>query len=332
MLRKMLRRGTGVAIVAAACALGSGAKADEDFNVTLAGASAGGFWSTISAALNSALQATYPDSTVTHLTSGGGFANLGLIDKGQVPMGIAYDVEARIAKEGAEPFRAPVEAYSLIQVFAGGPAQIFLRRDLAEELGVDSSDDLKDLDVELNYANNRRGNVGSMLCDTLMAASGVPAESIEEKGGQLIYAASREQISLWADGRIDLSCLVGIERYSAFLEMQRAREFVLLKIPDEAIDKVLEDFGGVDYTIAANTYEGQDEAVRSVGMAIGVVASPDLDEEIAYKLVKAWIENVDKLASVHRILAGTTPESLARFGPYPYHPGAIRAFKEAGVM
>ena len=54
--------------------------AAESYNLTVAGASPGGLWSLLGAGLDSALKAEYPDSTVTYQTSGGGIANVTIIE------------------------------------------------------------------------------------------------------------------------------------------------------------------------------------------------------------------------------------------------------------
>jgi len=329
-----LAASTALGLALGLVSLGAGsapAQAQSDMNLVISGASAGGFWSTLGAAVNNALQAAYPNSVLTYQTSGGGMANVSLLGREAIPLGIAYDVEARAARDGSEPFQAPIEGLrSVVQIFAGGPTHFLITESFAKEHSVESIGDLKGKPVR--YANNRRGNAGSMLCDSLLRGAGVEPDEFDASGGQLIFAASREQIDLMSDGRIDLSCLVGVERSNTFVQMGRARDVKLLTIPQEAIDTVLESVGGIAWTIPADTYDNQGYPVDSVAMATGVLTHAGMDEETIYVVTKAWVENVDAIQAAHAALGGITPQSMTEFQAVPYHPGAERYFREAGLL
>jgi hypothetical protein len=308
------------------------AQSAELGQLVLSGASAGGFWSTLGAGLDSALRAQHPGSGITYQTSGGGYANLSLLQRRTVNLGIVYDVEARAALRGEPPFKEKIpDVRTVIQLFSGGPAQFFMTNAFATAHGITSIADLKDKKLPVRFANNRRGNSGSLLCERILTAAGVDFAQFPKNGGQVLYAASQEQIDLIGDGRLDLSCLVGVEKSSTFVEMGRRKDMNLLSIPDAAIKAVIDDIGGVDYTIPAATYDRQPTAIRSVGMATAVVTRGDMGEETVYELTKAWVQQLDSIKSVHRSLNGVTPADLTAFAGAPYHPGAIRYFKEAGL-
>jgi hypothetical protein len=42
--------------------------------------------------------------------------------------------------------------------------------------------------------------------------------------------------------------------------------------------------------------------------------------------------NIDKMKGVHKSMQALTPELMASVKVVPYHPGAARAYKEAGLM
>ena len=77
-------------------------------NYILAGASPGGLWSLLGAGVDKAMRASYPKTTVTYQTSGGGFANAVQVASKEVDFGIMHDAEAKIAAKGTDPYKAPV--------------------------------------------------------------------------------------------------------------------------------------------------------------------------------------------------------------------------------
>jgi TRAP-type uncharacterized transport system substrate-binding protein len=55
--------------------------ANAAYNLTLCGASPGGLWSMLGAGVDAAVKESHPGSIVTYQTSGGGFANVGLLQQ-----------------------------------------------------------------------------------------------------------------------------------------------------------------------------------------------------------------------------------------------------------
>ena len=58
----------------------------------------------------------------------------------------------------------------------------------------------------------------------------------------------------------------------------------------------------------------------------------DLDEDTVYKLTKAFIENLDDIRKGCATWADCTPEKAAKDTGAPMHPGAVRYYKEAGLL
>ena len=63
-----------------------------------------------------------------------------------------------------------------------------------------------------------------------------------------------------------------------------------------------------------------------------VNASTRTPDETVYKLVKALHANKAKLVTAHKSFGGFDPAKINRDIGLPYHPGAQKFFKEAGLM
>ena len=60
-------------------------------------------------------------------------------------------------------------------------------------------------------------------------------------------------------------------------------------------------------------------------------ANEDLSDETAYLVIKTLLENHKELFPVHQDFHGWTPERAVRDIGMPYHPGAIKYYKEKGL-
>lgn len=82
------------------------------------------------------------------------------------------------------------------------------------------------------------------------------------------------------------------------------------------------------------TVVSEDETFRAMATIGGNVVHKDMDEELAYALTKAYIESLDALMA--KAPYGTTVNydnpglGMCGRNPMKYHPGATRAWEEAG--
>jgi len=323
-----------ISIVFAAllCAVGLPAKA-QTYTLVLAGASPGGLWSLLGAGLDRTVKASYPGSVVTYQTSGGGFANINLLDTGKVPLGIAHDAELKIALAGGKPFSHPIDSTRAIAyLYDWGPMQLIMAKDFADKYGIKTFEDIANKKAPVRVAVNRRGNIAELVAIRMFAAIGVTPEDIEKWGGKVIYAASREQGDLYKDGRVDLLFNSLFVRHGSLLQATQSVKSVMLPVSEAAIDKVGAEMGVKKFVIPAKSYDFQPDAVATATLGAILVTTGRLDDKTAYDLTKALLQNIDKMKGVHKSMQALTPELMASVKVIPYHPGAARAYKEAGLM
>jgi hypothetical protein len=73
----------------------------------------------------------------------------------------------------------------------------------------------------------------------------------------------------------------------------------------------------------------QDTPIWSYGIA--VVVSTHMSDELAQSLLKTWSAHWKELGPIHPVLRGWSPDKFARkTATIPYHPGAIKFYKETG--
>ncbi len=83
--------------------------------------------------------------------------------------------------------------------------------------------------------------------------------------------------------------------------------------------------------ILKDFYPGTPANVPTVGVANLLIAHRDFDENLAYQITKLVYERRGELALVHKEATNITLIGVKGRSPLPFHPGAIRYFKERGV-
>lgn len=305
----------------------------QGYQFSVAGASPGGLWSNLGIGVDRAMKASYPGSVITYQTSGGGLANIGLLDTGKVPLGLAHDAELKLALEGAKPFSAPINSMRAIAyLYDWAPMQLMMTKEFADKYGIRSFEDIAAKKAPVRIAINRRGNIAATVAEHMLAAIGVDEAALKGWGGALIYAASQEQTDLYKDRRVDLIFNSLFVKQGSLLEASNALPTVLLPVSDAVITKVGAKAGTTRFVIPANSYPGQTVDMPTATLGAGLVTTDKLDEKTAYDIAKALHTQIAQVQDVHASMKALTPALLVSFGVIPYHPGALRYYKEAGLM
>ena len=326
MIRTTLTTG---ALLAALAAPLSAAEVNE----SVCGASPGGLWSLVGAGLDAALKAEAPGSVMTYQTSSGGLANVVQVKNGACAFGMANDGDLAFAKAGTEPFKEPVEGLQAIAVlYDWAPVWWIARADVAEEYGLESLADIAEKKPPLRIVFNRRGLLTSAITESTLEALGVTIADVEEWGGSVQFQASGEQTDLMINGRADLLANTLFEGHRSFAEMTAATPLKLLSVPDDAAAAVIEKYSLKPWTISAEANPGGDGEVKTVTTSIILFADASLDEETAYTVARAMLANPDKMAAVSAAMQRFTPEGMKDQSVIEFHPGALRAYQEAGLM
>lgn len=86
-----------------------------------------------------------------------------------------------------------------------------------------------------------------------------------------------------------------------------------------------------DSVIPKGTYKQQTEDHKTVGLYNFAIANKDVADDLVYAVVKAVLENNPQMIKGHAASKETLVQNWNRNGFLPFHPGAIRYFKEKGI-
>lgn len=323
-----------IPLAIAATALASvPAAAQKTYNLTMAGASPGGFWSLIHAGVNKAFAAANPGSIVTYRTSGGGFANIPMVAGKRVDLGLAHDGEIKQALDGKAPFKKPITNLRAIAVVYDNVAMQFtLTKSFADKYGIRTLADIAAKKPPIRVAFNRRGNIVHKICLELFREAGVTEADIRKWGGQTEYAGSRQAFQLMKDRRVDMVAGGdGAAPGRRTLEVSTKMDIIMVPPSRAATEAVASRTGTRPSAIKGGTYKFQPQDVPSVMISAAIVINENASDAVAYAVARAMVEKIDQFKSVHRAFKRYDTKTVTTKFLAPYHPGAVRYFKEVGL-
>ncbi|MCC4118569.1 TAXI family TRAP transporter solute-binding subunit [Aromatoleum toluclasticum] len=322
-----------IIICGLALALASLGVSAEQYKMTLSGASPSGLWTMIGMGIDGAVKDSFPGSTITYQTSGGGLANIALIDQGKVELGIAHDVELHIANLGVKPFQKPITSLRAIALlYNWAPMQMVITKAFAEKYGIHSFDDIAVKKPPLRVAFNKRGNITEHVAVEMFKAIGVTVDDIRKWGGDIIYAASDEQGDLMKDKRIDMFANGVFVRTSFIVQAGDAVDLVLLPVSERVINNLSHELHVAPFVVKAGSYPWQPVDVPTVALGAVLTVSSKMDDKVAHDLAGALHKHIERLQGAHNSLKAITPEFLASQKVIPYHPGAEAYYREVGLL
>jgi TRAP transporter TAXI family solute receptor len=144
-------------------------------------------------------------------------------------------------------------------------------------------------------------------------------------------AGANDSVSQLKDGLIDAFAFAAGLPTGAFSQLAIENDAVFLSLTEAQLASFLEAEPGMSpFTIPANTYEDQPEALQSVSLWNFAIAHKDMDEETAYQITKLAMENHERMMTFHAAAIEMLPEHVGANTFMTFHPGAVRWFEENG--
>lgn len=103
----------------------------------------------------------------------------------------------------------------------------------------------------------------------------------------------------------------------------------LMTLPEKFPYYIIADIDMSQYPGAANVADGK---VPTVAMLATMVTSSSVPDDVVYRLTKAVFENLKELKAMHPALRDLTPKGMLQGHTAPLHPGAVKYYKEVGLM
>ena len=257
-------------------------------------------------------------------STGGSVYNINTIRAGELDMGVAQSDWQFHAYNGTSKFSDAGPFKELRAVFSVHPEPftVVARADA----GVKKFQDLKGKRV--NIGNPGSGQRGTM--EVLMCALGWT--NADFKLASELKAA--EQSRALCDNKIDAMVYTVGHPAGSIKEATTSCDSVLVEVSGPEVDKLV---GDNDYyrkaTIPGGMYRGSDGDVMTFGVGATFVTSTNVPDDVVYQVVKAVFENFDDFKKLHPAFGVLKKEEMIKDGlSAPLHPGAVRYYKEAGLM
>ncbi len=256
-------------------------------------------------------------------SSNGSVANINAIQSGASESGFSQSDVAYWAYSGTGLFegKGKIEDLRLLATLYPETLHVVARADA----GIKSIADLKGKRVSLDEPGS-----GTIVDARIV----LDAFGITEKDITPEYLKPGPSGEKMRDGGLDAYFFVGGFPAGAITELAASTDITLVPVTGPEVDKILAEYGFfAKNSVPAETYKGIPET-ETISVAAQWVTSAKQPEDLVYNIAKSlYSEATQKaLQAGHAKGALITLDNAVTSAGIPFHPGAEKFYKEAGVL
>jgi TRAP transporter TAXI family solute receptor len=319
-MRNTLVKKTGLVLMGLLSALSMNAQAQ---NLSIATGGTGGVYYPMGGGLASVLSKYVPGMQATAEVTGGSVDNINLVGSGKPYVGFAMADAAQDAYKAEGKFANRKQDIRALVVLYPNRMHI----GTVEATGIRTMVDLKGKRV----STGSPGSATEVMALRLIEAAGLD----KDKDLKRERLGAAESVNAIKDRKIDAFFWVGGLPTAAVTDLANSPGMTIKMVDHDAyVESMNKKYGNIYFkdTIPKSTYSGMasDNKIASVANILLVNAS--MPEKEAYDIVRTIFEKQPELIAVHseyRNIKVASQKSAAAV--VPFHPGALKYFKEKGA-
>jgi len=300
------------------CGLVPDAYAQAKTNLKLADGSMGSYWYSYATVVTELIRKNVPNVDII-ITPGGGASNIPAVNMGKVQLALSLSQTAYQGIMGTSPFKEKSKKIKEVVALAGNPYYIVVWADS----GIETIDDFKG--KRLNVTP--RGYTSEVMTRDVLRAYGMSYADLKK----VEYASNADAILLMKDNHLDGMVYYAGRQASYVFELGAARPVSLVSVDKAKASQLTTENPGLKFvTIDKKTFNMQQDTL-ALECWLHLIASEDLPQDLIYNITKVLVENIKTLQEFSKGTEDLSSEQMAMDVGIPFHPGALKYFKEKGL-
>ncbi len=282
----------------------------------------GGSWYPLGGAIGELIKRNVPGASAI-VQPGAGIINVQGVETGKAEIGFGNAVSTADGVAGRDPFKAPTKNVRQLATLYLQYFQIAV----LDDSGIKTVADLKGKAI----GTQPRGNTGEQMTRHILEVYGLSYKDL----AKVNFGSYNDSVALMKDGHIQAFAFISTIPAAALLDLGSSRKIRLLDIPDDkhqAILKLNAGYARRRIPIAKGVYRFQETDILTFGTYTHLIVRADLSDDLVYGITKTLATNIPALAAVVKDVKDLTLAEMALDVSVPYHPGALKYYKEAGAI
>jgi TRAP transporter TAXI family solute receptor len=288
----------------------------EVLQLSMGTSTVGGIFNNIGSPVAQCINRALPEVNITTEFTEGTVENLRLMGKKKMQLAVISPQIGYFARQGTNMFKGnPVDFRVISRLLPNTNVWVVL-----EKSDIKKFSDLRGRKVAVGPAS---GGLGT-IAQTQLRFNDIDYK----KDIKPYFLGAGEMAEALKDGTVEAAILTAELTHM----VATTHKIRVLSWSEKDLDNMVtkEPFFG-KYLLPANFFKGVNYPVLTADNGIQLICNTDMDEGLVYKLTKAVLENLECVAKIYAPAEVITPQWAASELGNPFHPGAIKYFKEKGL-
>ncbi len=289
-----------------------------------------GGWFLQATAIAALIRAKEPGLSIKPV-AGAAYENMSRLERGETAFAWSLPPVITAAYSGAEPYKAPQSDVRLVMTGLGFVDTQFC---VAADSPIRSIREIFEKRLPIRIGSPRPGGSDEWELRKIFEFYKTSYADLKLRGGRIMFGSFSEMATQYKQGNLDAFFLNNAVPADDVEQASAIRRIRLLPMDDDLL-AYLERFGMSRTIIAAGSYRNvadNDAGVATAAMANTIVSSAKVPEAVVHDFTKVLLDNLAALRAVHPAFADFDPADATTLADVPLHPGAERAFREAGLL
>jgi len=323
-----------IGAVAFAAALGAAGAAIAADTIRIGSMPVGSGWYVAAAAIEQALKPEMGGTPVEIIARGGGVANPMVVEQGKAEIAMSNVATSLWAMNGEELYNGKKATH--IRSLVGGLNPVYMamivKNDFIKKTGLDTMDKIFTSGKPLRIVMKPQGSNVPPTVDMILAAYGLDRAKIKAQGGEIIQVNPEQTPDIMREGRADILLDTVLKGHPMITEVSLTADVTFMDLSEKARKKLSEN--GLKAAQYPEWFKGQKGPTWGADFGTQLIARDDLPDDVAYKIVKTFIEKRAELVKAYPAFNAFDPKAAAKpeNNGIPLHPGAAKYYKEQGMM
>ncbi|MEG2074481.1 MAG: TAXI family TRAP transporter solute-binding subunit, partial [Angelakisella sp.] len=254
----------------------------------------------------------------TSETTGGGSANLSMLQEGNAELGVAMTSSIYESQEAKVDWTGGVKHDKLRGAVALYPSWLTVYT--LKSSGIKTMADLNGKIVGLGS----KGMAMDAIFRRFFEDRGITPKQIHNDG----HGATATALG---NGVIDAAILFSYPPFAAISELESTNDLNFIALTDDEQKYFTDKYNfHTASAMPGGSYKGAPEDIKAISEWNMLVTSSDVSEEDVYMMVKTLLEHQEDMVAVHSSAKYMTAENTLNCN-IPLHAGAVRYLKEIGI-
>lgn len=302
----------------------------KDYNLTWTAGQVGGGWFAQAGGFVELIKGKAPYFNIK-VIPGAGIQNMTKLQQGETE--IAWGLPPFIAASynGQDPYK---DKHSDMRLVMNGLGFVHIQFLVADDFPARSIREIFEKKMPIKVGTTPPGGSDEWAMRKIFEFYKASYADIRARGGKVVFVSYSDLVTQYRDRNIDIIVPNLAVPGAAVQEASLARKMKILPMEDDLL-KHLETLGLARGVVPKGSYKdvtNNDKDIPTIAMANTIVANAKTDPAAVYEFTKILLGNLEAVRKVHPAFKNFDPKDAVKLANVPLHPGAEKAYKEAGLL